>query len=213
MKLRESERKRSREMYEQERELLKQGYQLIAGVDEVGRGPLAGPVVAAAVIFPGGDYPYGLKDSKQLTHKQREFLVPKIIDRALSIGVGVVDVTEIDKVNINNAALAAMTSALLQLCPHAEYVLVDGIHRLPLPASTSQKTIKSGDKLSLSIAAASIVAKVLRDRYMVALSRFYPSYGFEHHKGYPTVLHKEAIARHGILPVHRRSFKLPAKEA
>jgi ribonuclease HII len=208
----EQERIRLHRMFALERELHNRGYRLVAGVDEVGRGPLAGPVVACAVIFTRECPLYGLKDSKLLSPRQREILLPQILRNALTIGIGIARVEEIDKLNIHNAALQAMARAVSRLSPAADYILVDGRHKISLTSPAPQKAIKGGDRISLSIAAASVVAKVVRDRFMISLGERYPSYGFEKHKGYPTAEHREAIARFGALPVHRRSFKLLGKK-
>ncbi len=182
----------------------RQGFLAIAGVDEVGRGPLAGPVVAAAVILPEQfDLP-GLTDSKKLSAAAREALVPLIRSCALAFGVGLASPAEIDEQNILKATLLAMKRAIgyLQLPP--DYLLVDGI--TPIPLSLPQKTLKKGDSRSLSVAAASVLAKVVRDRMMVGYDRIYPGYGFSSHKGYGSKVHCEAIERLGPCPIHRKSF-------
>lgn len=180
------------------------GYRLIAGVDEAGRGPLAGPVVAAAVILPGKfDLP-GLNDSKQVSPALRERLFIGIRQQA-TVGVGIVHAAEIDEINILQATLRAMCLAVGRLRQPPEYLLVDGITPVPLPLP--QQTIKKGDSRSCSIAAASIVAKVVRDRMMIAYDRRYPGYGFAGHKGYGAASHLQAIARLGPSPLHRRTFR------
>ena len=180
------------------------GFRAVAGIDEAGRGPLAGPVVAAAVILPETfDLP-GLDDSKKLSEKQRERLFPLIRSQALAIGVGFSPPTEIDRINILQATLRGMCLAIERLRRPADFLLVDGITPVPLPLP--QQTLKKGDSRSLSIAAASIVAKVVRDRVMVAYDRRYPGYGFARHKGYGSRDHLEAIARLGPSPLHRLSF-------
>lgn len=180
------------------------GYRLVAGVDEAGRGPLAGPVVAAAVILPECfDLP-GLNDSKQVPPKLRERLFVGIRQQA-AVGVGIVSAAEIDELNILQATLKAMCLAVCRLRQTADYLLIDGITPVPLPLS--QQTIKQGDARSSSIAAASIMAKVVRDRMMVAYDRLYPGYGFAGHKGYGSAGHLEAIARLGPSVLHRRSFR------
>lgn len=184
------------------------GFRKIAGVDEVGRGPLAGPVMAAAVILPPTiqDMPeLGIRDSKQLSPKKREALYDRIYEHALSVGLGIVDPVEIDRINILQAALAAMVMALNNLSPAPDFVLVDG--RTQLPVDISQEAIAKGDRLSISVAAASIVAKVSRDRMMASYALEYPEYDLCANKGYPTQAHKSAIARHGASPIHRLSFK------
>lgn len=180
------------------------GYRLVAGVDEAGRGPLAGPVVAAAVILPARfDLP-GLNDSKQVPPALRERLFAGI-RRQAAVGVGIVHAAEIDTLNILQATLRAMGLAVDRLRQPADYLLVDGITPVPLPLP--QQTIKKGDSRSCSIAAASIVAKVVRDRMMIAYDRHYPGYGFANHKGYGSADHLQAIARLGPSPLHRRTFR------
>src|SRR5687767_2119959 len=192
------------------------GFKSIAGIDEVGRGPLAGPVVAAAVILPRGYAHPEIKDSKLLTSKQRERLAPIVRENALCWGVGVVEVEEIDRLNILKASLLAMVKAFRALRPMPDCLLIDGNQMIPagffqmsaiskeLP---QQRTIVKGDQLCISIAAASILAKVARDTMMVELDKTYPEYGFAHHKGYSCVTHMEALRRFGPSPIHRRSFK------
>lgn len=180
------------------------GFRAVAGVDEAGRGPLAGPVVAAAVVLPERfDLP-GLTDSKKLSTAQRERLFPLIRSQA-SVGVGVVSAAEVDALNILQATLKGMSLAVRRLPVVADYLLVDGITPVPLPLE--QMTIKQGDSRSLSVAAASVIAKVVRDRIMVAYDRLYPEYGFAGHKGYGSARHMEAIVRHGPCPLHRRTFR------
>ena len=181
-----------------------QGYRHIAGIDEAGRGPLAGPVVAAAVILPcRADIP-GLDDSKKLTARKREALIEEITLKALAIGVGVVDHALIDRINILQATLRAMRSAVASLALPPDYLLIDGISTIPI--NIPQRTIKKGDSLSASIAAASIVAKVTRDRMMDDYERQYPGYGFAGHKGYGSAAHLAAIERLGPCEIHRKSF-------
>jgi ribonuclease HII len=188
-----------------EQRLKQQGYGFIAGVDEAGRGPLAGPVFAAAVVLPEQfDLP-GLDDSKKLTARVREELFPLIRRQALAFGIGVASPAEIDRHNILQATLLAMVRAIGRLGSKPGYLLIDGITPVPLPFP--QKTIKKGDSLSLSIAAASILAKVARDRLMTIYDRRYPGYGFAGHKGYGSAAHLEAIAELGPSPIHRRSFR------
>jgi len=180
------------------------GLQVIAGLDEVGMGPMAGPVVAAAVIFPPETFIKGVHDSKQLTPEQREELFPLIHQRALCVTVGVAEVDEIDRLNIYHAAVTAHLRALAALRPEPQHVLVDGrrIRALTLPHTA----IVGGDRKSFCIAAASIVAKVTRDRMMVELDARYPGYGFARHKGYCTADHIAAVERLGPSPIHRTSF-------
>jgi ribonuclease HII len=193
------------------------GFKCVAGADEVGRGPLAGPVVAAAVILPRGFSHPEIKDSKLLTPKQREKLAPLIRDKAESWGLGVVEVEEIDRINILKASLLAMVKALDCLKAKPDCLLIDGNQYIPrelilnskyfAKRSLYQKTIIKGDLLCLSIAAASIIAKVARDEMMVELDKQYPEYGFAAHKGYTCPAHLEALRRHGPSPIHRRSFQ------
>jgi ribonuclease HII len=181
------------------------GYRVVAGIDEAGRGPLAGPVVAAAVVLgPGVDLP-GVNDSKKLSPSVRDELYQTIMDRALAVGVGSSDQAVIDRVNILQATLLAMGQAVSQLALPPDYLLIDGISTIPL--SIPQKTIKQGDSASISIAAASIIAKVTRDRLMEEYDRQYPGYGFAGHKGYGCASHLAAIAALGPCPIHRRTFR------
>jgi ribonuclease HII len=181
------------------------GFQIIAGIDEAGRGPLAGPVVSAAVILPAGiDLP-GIDDSKKLTPARRSRLYDQLYVQARAIGIGVVDTVEIDRINILQASLRAMAMAVANLRPRPDHLLIDG--PFPIASEVSQQAIKRGDSLSISIAAASIVAKVTRDRLMTQVDGIFPEYGFSRHKGYPTRAHRAAIATHGCCLIHRRSFK------
>jgi ribonuclease HII len=177
---------------------------LMAGVDEAGRGPLAGPVVAAAVMLDPDAPIDGLRDSKQLTARTRERLAGEIRERALAWSLGWADAGDIDRINILQATLLAMARAVdgLPTCPHR--VLVDGLHCPELPCSV--EAVVGGDKRFAAISAASILAKVTRDAEMVELDRRYPEYGFKRHKGYPTREHREALRRYGPCPVHRRTF-------
>jgi len=177
---------------------------VICGVDEAGRGPLAGPVFAAAVVFPEDIYIDGLNDSKKLTKRKREAVFEDIMMNAVSFSIARASVEEIEELNILNAALLAMKRAVEGLHIKPDCVLIDG-DKLPGLDITSEAVIK-GDSTSASIAAASILAKVTRDREMVHISREYPQYGFEKHKGYGTKKHYEALREHGISPVHRLSF-------
>ncbi len=181
------------------------GFRRVAGVDEAGRGPLAGPVVAAAVILPPGFVHPGIDDSKRLRPSRRESLYGRIYEAAEAIGIGIVDAREIDRVNILQAALAAMAMAVENLDPPADRLLVDG--PFPLPLSIPQRPIPGGDGLCLSIAAASIIAKVTRDRLMAVYDTQFPGWDFARHKGYPTAEHRAAIRRQGCSPIHRRSFR------
>ena len=181
------------------------GFRVIAGLDEAGRGPLAGPVVAAAVVLPQKGKWTGVDDSKKLSAGQREKIFPLLFEKALGVGVGIVDAQEIDRLNILQASLKAMQLAVGNLSLPPDFLLIDGIHslRLPLP----QQTIPKGDQRCLSIAAASIVAKVTRDRLMAAYHDQYPQYNFARHKGYGTQEHLQAIRKYGCCPLHRRSFR------
>lgn len=199
-----------------EADALAQGFKAVAGVDEVGRGPLAGPVVAAAVILPAGFSHGEIKDSKLLSAKQREKLAPLIQEAALSWALGMVDVEGIDRLNILRASLTAMAQALGGLSVAPDYALIDGNQKIPLEVfaaygvnfvAPAQQTIVKGDQLCLSIAAASIVAKVARDQMMVDYDRQFPEYGFAGHKGYGSAAHLAALRRYGPTPIHRRSFK------
>jgi len=185
------------------------GLTLVAGVDEVGMAPLAGPVIAAAVILAPGARIKGVNDSKQLTPAEREALEPEIRGKAIAIGMGRAEVEEIDTINIYHAGLLALRRAVLALLPQPEHLLVDA-RRLKGLACPQQPIIK-GDAKSITIGAASIVAKVHRDRLMADLDAQHPGYGFAHHKGYPTAEHLEALDRLGACPIHRRSFAPVAK--
>ena len=187
-----------------ERGLWRTGVTKIAGVDEVGVGPLAGPVLAAAVVLPEDVRLRGVDDSKKLSAALREELAEKIHAAALGVGIGIVEPEEIDRLNIYRAALEAMRRAVLALPVMPEHVVVDA-RRIPQLA-VPQTALINGDARSYSVAAASIVAKVARDRIMCELDRLYPQYGFRNHMGYATAQHLAAIDRHGPSPVHRRSF-------
>ena len=180
------------------------GYQYICGVDEAGRGPLAGPVFAAAVILDPQRPVEGLNDSKKLSSKKREVLFKLIQETAVAYGIASASEQEIDEINILNASFLAMRRAIDLLTPAPDFVLVDGnmVRNIDLPA----KSIVKGDALSASIAAASILAKVSRDRFMMDLAGEYPMYEFQRHKGYPTKLHYEKLREFGACPVHRRTF-------
>lgn len=188
-----------------ENEAVQKGYTAIAGVDEVGRGPLAGPVISAAIILPFHSSISGINDSKKLTPKKRAVLYEAIYDQALSIGLGIIDPVEIDRLNILQASLLSMAMAVENLYPQPDYLLIDGVFRIP--SGLPQTPIVKGDGRSRSIAAASIVAKVTRDRLMERYHEEYPQFGFDAHKGYPTRAHRQAIREFGSCPIHRRSFK------
>lgn len=181
-----------------------EGYQFIAGIDEAGRGPLAGPVVAAAVIFPPGYVNREINDSKQLSARKREELYEIIKSDAVAIGMGVVDADIIDRLNILRATLQAMREAVLELSTSPDFLLIDGLQCIPL--LTPQKTLVKGDSRSISIAAASIIAKVSRDRIMEIYHRQFPQYNFRQNKGYGTKEHCRAIKQLGMCKIHRKSF-------
>jgi ribonuclease HII len=189
-----------------ERELWNSGLKLVAGVDEAGRGPLAGPVVAAAVVLPYGVDIAGIDDSKKLSEQKREELYRIISDSAVGIGIGIVDHLVIDEVNILNATFRAMHLAITQLSCVPEHLLIDGPYFAG--ANIPYSTIVNGDSLSVSIAAASIIAKVTRDRLMCQYHREYPQYGFANHKGYGTREHIEAIKKFGLCSIHRKTFQI-----
>ena len=192
------------DMWQFENELALKGYKLICGVDEAGRGPLAGPVCAAAVILPPHAEIPGLNDSKKLTDKKRRELFPVICEQALAYGISFSDEKEIDAINILQATFAAMKRAVESLPVQPDFVLVDG-NKLPDLEIPAQCVIK-GDSLSASIAAASVLAKVTRDDLMLKMAKQYPSYGFEIHKGYGTKAHYEALTQLGPCEIHRMSF-------
>ncbi len=200
------EETRLQKMLLEEEYLRNNGFDNIAGVDEAGRGPLAGPVIAAAVILNQGIFIRNLKDSKQLSAKAREELFNQVILNSLSYGIGSASREEIDQFNIHAASMLAMRRALDKLSLKPDYVLVDGFSIRD--CSLKQKAIKGGDGLSLSIAAASVLAKVSRDKIMHDLHQKYPQYGFDRNMGYGTSEHRDALVRFGPCPVHRRSFRL-----
>jgi ribonuclease HII len=193
-----------RTMWEIEDSLYENGVQIICGVDEAGRGPLAGPVCAAAVILPHHTVIPGLNDSKKLTDKRRRELYPLIKEKALAYGIAFADHGEIDKINILQATYLAMERAIGQLSVRPDIALIDGNRAkdFGLPV----KTVVHGDSLSANIAAASILAKVTRDDVMLLMAEDYPQYSFEVHKGYGTKAHYEALAQHGPCPIHRMTF-------
>lgn len=188
-----------------ENEALNNGYEIICGVDEAGRGPLAGPVYAAAVILPKGRIVEGVNDSKKLSEKKREILFDKIINECVCYSVGTASEKEIDEINILQATYLAMKRAVdgLEIVP--QLALIDG-NRIPPLTASEAKAIVKGDAKSASIACASIIAKVSRDRYMLEMAEKYPEYQFEKHKGYGTKLHYEMIEKYGICEIHRKSF-------
>lgn len=195
---------RLEKMLTYEKELYAQGIQLIAGVDEVGRGPLAGPVVAAAVILPENCKILGLNDSKKIPKSKHQAIYQAVLDQALSVGIGVKDNQVIDQVNIYEATKLAMLEAIQELDQQPQHLLIDAM-KLDVPIS--QTSIIKGDANSLSIAAASIVAKVTRDQMMAAYDQEYPGYDFSQNAGYGTTKHLEGLEKHGVTPIHRRSFE------
>lgn len=203
----ERQKERLHKMSSKEKLLHKKGYTRVAGVDEAGRGPLAGPVVAAAVMLDAPRDPcwQEINDSKQLSPLKREQLYQVIVGRAKALAIGVVNAALIDRLNIHQASLEAMRLAVRQLWPQPQFVLCDGflIPGLEYP----QEAVRGGDSLCLSIAAASIIAKVTRDKLMRTYEQVYPGYGFAQNKGYPTPEHKKALQILGLSPIHRRTFK------
>jgi ribonuclease HII len=188
-----------------EREAQEAGYQWVAGLDEAGRGPLAGPVVAAAVILPAYSHIVGLQDSKRLTARQRDVVYACIQKQAVAYGIGMVSHTQIDQRNILWATQEAMLGAIQQLAGVPDMLLIDGI--TALPTTIAQRLIIRGDACCGSIAAASVLAKVTRDRLMIAYAQEYPAYGFEKHKGYPTPEHYARLRTYGPCAIHRQSFR------
>lgn len=203
--MKEKEEARLLLLKEQENELRKKGFQYICGIDEAGRGPLAGPVVIASVIMPADSMIEGVNDSKKVSEKKREKLYDQILEEAISYGVAIIGQDEIDEINILNATKKGLTVSLQELSQRPDLILVDalnGIDTLGIPYDS----IIKGDAKCYSIAAASIIAKVTRDRIMREWDNVYPEYGFEKHKGYGTAAHIAAIREHGLCPIHRRSF-------
>jgi ribonuclease HII len=192
-------------MWQIEQAVHQNGYSRIAGIDEAGRGPLAGPVVSAAVILPHDFCCPGITDSKKLSEKKRRLFFSHIMADALAVGVGMCSHKEIDAVNILQASLLSMKRAVENLDLSPDFLLVDG--KFPVSMDILQQAVVKGDAKSMSIAAASIIAKVTRDRIMATLHMMYPVYNFIRHKGYPTMAHKHAIQVHGPCPVHRKTFK------
>lgn len=202
--MKEKEEERLQKMLEIEEGLYSKGIKLVCGVDEAGRGPLCGPVVAAAVILKPDSKIEGVNDSKKLSEKKREQVYESIMQNALAVGVGMSDVDVIESVNILNATKLAMKEAISKLKVQPEYVLIDGNQMIDI--QIPGETVVHGDAISESIAAASIIAKVTRDRMLIEWDREYPEYGFAKHKGYGTKAHTEAIAKYGLTPLHRPSF-------
>lgn len=188
-----------------EKELFSQGYEKIVGIDEAGRGPLAGPLVIASVIFPKHQKPFVYKDSKGLSEKEREYLFEKIYDCAEEINITIVENTEIDKLGISNAAKIYMENNLKSLKSKWDIALVDFVK---LDESINHLPLIKGDEISHTIAAASIIAKVVRDRIMIEYKEKYPNFSFDKHKGYATKQHYQEIKKFSITPIHRRSFNL-----
>ena len=190
--------------YKYEHELWNEGIELVAGVDEVGRGPLIGPVVAAAVILPHDFYLEGLTDSKKLSEKKRELFYQIIKEKAIAIGIGIIDEKRIDEINIYEATKEAMKDAIRKLEPRPEYILIDA---MPLDIDIPTKSIIKGDFLSVTISAASVIAKVTRDHMLYEMDKEYPMYDLKNNKGYGTKKHLEAIKQYGICKYHRLSYK------
>ncbi len=192
------------DLWELENEIYEEGFELLCGVDEAGRGPLAGPVYAAAVILPRGLVIAGLNDSKKLTEKKREALFDPICEAAICYAVARAEVEEIETLNILGATFLAMNRAIAQLSPAPELALIDGNRSAGI--TTANRCVVKGDSRCADIAAASVLAKVTRDRYMLEMARLYPEYRFEQHKGYGTKQHFEALRTYGPSPIHRLSF-------
>ncbi len=192
------------DLYLYEDHLYKKGITYIAGIDEAGRGPLAGPVVAAAVILKKGVKLKYVDDSKKLSEKQRQLALREIKENALAIGIGICSVEEIDRINIYRAAKQAMISAVSQLKIRPEYLLIDA---MPIELEIPSQSIIKGDQKSISIAAASIVAKTTRDSYMIEIDKVFPEYNFKQHKGYGTKEHLEMIKKHGFTKIHRKTYE------
>ena len=192
------------ELWELENEIYAEGFELICGVDEAGRGPLAGPVCAAAVILPRGIEIAGLNDSKKLTENKREALYDVICESAVAYGIAFASVEEIESVNILNAAMLAMNRAIEKLTPQPQLALIDGNRNSVI--NINSRCVIKGDAKCADIAAASILAKVTRDRYMLEMAEKYPEYHFEKHKGYGTKLHYDALREYGPCEIHRPSF-------
>ena len=192
--------------YSYENNALLNGYKTVCGIDEAGRGPLAGPVYAAAVILPTGLEIEGLNDSKKLSEKKREQLFPIICEQAIAYSIGIATEKEIDEINILNATFLAMKRAVEGLKVKPDYALVDGNRYPKISNDIKEEVVVKGDAKSMSIAAASILAKVSRDRFMLEITKEYPQYCFEQHKGYGTKLHYEKILEYGPSPIHRMTF-------
>ena len=203
--MKEKEFERLTKLKEIEKDLYSKGFKNICGIDEAGRGPLAGPVVIAGVIMPQDSMIEGVNDSKKVSEKKREKLYEEITEEALAWGVGIIDPQEIDDINILNATKKGLTLALKELTEKPDLILVDALTGIDTLGVPYQSIIK-GDAKSYSIAAASIIAKVTRDRIIREWDKIYPQYGFEKHKGYGTKMHIDAIKEYGITPLHRKTF-------
>ena len=203
--MKEKEVERLKKLKQEENELRKKGFNIICGIDEAGRGPLAGPVVVASVIMPADSMIEGVNDSKKVSEKKREKLYEEIIQNAISYGVAIISPEEIDTINILNATKKGLTISLKELTVKPDLIIVDALTHIDTMGIPYESIIK-GDAKCYSIAAASIIAKVTRDRLMREWATIYPNYSFEKHKGYGTAMHIEAIKQYGLCPIHRRSF-------
>lgn len=203
--MKEKEEARLNLLKKQENELRKKGFNLICGIDEAGRGPLAGPVVVASVILPQDSMIEGVNDSKKVSEKKREKLYDQILEEAISYGIGIIGQDEIDEINILNATKKGLTISLQELTVRPDLIVVDALTHIDTKGIPYESIIK-GDAKCYSIAAASIIAKVTRDRIMREWDKIYPEYGFVQHKGYGTAKHITAIRKYGLCPIHRRSF-------
>ena len=203
--MKEKEEQRLLLLKEKENDLRKKGFQYICGIDEAGRGPLAGPVVVASVIMPTDSMIEGVNDSKKVSEKKREKIYEQILEEAISYGVAIIGQDEIDEINILNATKKGLTISLQELTQKPDLILVDALNGIDTMGIPYDSVIK-GDAKCYSIAAASIIAKVTRDRIMREWDKTYPEYGFEKHKGYGTAAHIAAIREYGLCPIHRRSF-------
>ena len=203
--MKENEELRLKELKRQEDELRNRGFNMICGIDEAGRGPLAGPVVVASVIMPANSMIEGVNDSKKISEKKREKLYDQILEEAISYGVGIIGQDEIDEINILNATKKGLTMSLKELTVKPDLIIVDALTHIDTMGIQYESIIK-GDAKCYSISVASIIAKVTRDRIMREWDKVYPEYGFEKHKGYGTSAHIEAIKKYGLCPIHRKSF-------
>ena len=203
--MKEKELERLNNLKQTDRMYYEKGFKYICGIDEAGRGPLAGPVVVASVIMPQDSMIEGVNDSKKVSEKKREKLYDLILEEAISYGIGIIDQNEIDEINILNATKEGLTNSLKEVKVKPDIILVDALEKIDTLGIPYDSIIK-GDAKSYSIAAASIIAKVTRDRIMKEWDEIYPEYGFEKHKGYGTALHIKAIKENGLCPIHRKSF-------